>query len=123
MLKRLGEFFALFASTSTLFCCAIPALLSIIAGGAAGTSFVASLPWITPLVAYKKWMFLFAGIMISINGFLIYGPKRQTACDISGGDGCRVAGKIFKSHVLDYPYAMLGRFFYILPVASDLKVL
>jgi hypothetical protein len=91
--QKVSSFLALFTSTGTLICCALPAAVAGIAGGAAVTSMISTFPWLVPLSAHKEWIFLGAGIMLTISGILIYRPKGKVACSITGGEGCEVAGK------------------------------
>lgn len=57
MWKGIVDFFSLFGSTATLLCCALPALLSVIAGGAAVGAFVSTFPWLIPLSQHKELLF------------------------------------------------------------------
>lgn len=94
--QKISSFFALFTSAGTLLCCALPAAVSAIAGGAAVTSLISVFPWLVPLSAHKEWIFLGAGIMLIISGILVYRPKGKVACRLSGGAGCRTAGTFTK---------------------------
>ena len=91
--QKAASFLALFTSTGTLFCCALPAAIAGIAGGAAVASFVSTFPWLVPLSQNKEWIFLASGLMILLSGILIYRPKGKVACTIAGGEGCEVAGR------------------------------
>jgi hypothetical protein len=94
--QKASSFFALFTSTGTLICCALPAALAAFAGGAAVTSMISTFPWMVPLSANKGWIFLGSGIMLLISGILVYRPKGKVACSITGGEGCEVAGRFTK---------------------------
>lgn len=94
--QKTSSFFALFASTGTLICCALPAAVAAFAGGAAVTSMVSTFPWLVPLSANKEWIFLGSGLMLILSGILIYRPKGKMACSITGGEGCEVAGRFTK---------------------------
>ena len=96
MREKLMSFFSLFGSTATLLCCALPATLSIIAGGAAVGSLISIFPWLIPLSRYHNWIFLVAGILIFVNGIFVMSPKGKVACSITGGKGCEVAGSFSK---------------------------
>ena len=96
MMKKILDFFSVFGSTGTLVCCAIPAVLSVIAGGAAVSAFVTVFPWVIPISRYKGWLFLVAGILLIINGVLTLKPKSKMVCAITGGKGCEVAGGFTK---------------------------
>ncbi|MFQ5569610.1 MAG: hypothetical protein ACE5G0_08035 [Rhodothermales bacterium] len=91
--QKLASFLALFTSTGTLLCCALPSALAAVAGGAAVASFVSTFPWLVSLSQYKEWLFLSAGLMIALSGLLVYRPKGKVACRLTGSEGCEVAGR------------------------------
>jgi len=95
-MKKIVDFFSLFGSSATLLCCAIPALLSVIVGGAAVGAFVSIFPWIIPISQHKGWLFLIAGALLVFNGILTLRPKGKVACAITGGKGCDIAGSFTK---------------------------
>ena len=47
--QRASSYAALFTSTGTLLCCALPSALAALAGGAAVASFVSAFPWLVGL--------------------------------------------------------------------------
>ena len=94
--QSLVSFLTLFASTGTLLCCALPATLATLAGGAAVVSLTSSFPWIIPLSRHKDWIFLTAGVLLLFNGVLVLRPKGKMACSITGGKGCEVASRFTK---------------------------
>ena len=96
MREKIMSFFSLFGSTATLLCCALPATLSIIAGGAAVGSLISVFPWLIPISKHHNWIFLIAGILLLINGIFVIKPKGKVACSITGGKGCEVAGNFSK---------------------------
>lgn len=87
---------ALFTSTGTLLCCALPSALAAAAGGSAVVSLVSAVPWLVPLSKVKEWIFLGAGLMIVVSAFLTFRPKGKVACTIAGGKGCQVASRFQK---------------------------
>lgn len=94
--QKAASVLALFTSTGTIFCCALPAAIAGIAGGAAMASFVSTFPWLVPLSQHKDWIFLASGLLIVLSGMLVYRPKGKLACSITGGRGCEVAGRFTK---------------------------
>lgn len=94
--QKTASFLALFTSTGTLLCCALPAAIAGIAGGSAVVSLISTFPWLAPLSRHKIWIFIAAGLMIVFSGILIFRPKGQVACSITGGQGCEVAGRFQK---------------------------
>jgi len=61
---------SLFSSGGTLICCALPALLVSFGAGAVMASVVSSVPQIVWFSEHKLGVFIFAGMMLSISGFL-----------------------------------------------------
>lgn len=71
------QFFALFTSTGTLLCCALPATLAAIAGGTAVTSLISAAPWLIPLSKYKGWIFLISGLLILVSALFAFRPQSR----------------------------------------------
>ena len=71
---RLGSvftaWFTLLASSGTLLCCALPALLVTLGAGAALSSLVAAVPGLVWVSEYKGAVFGFAGAVLVISGAL-----------------------------------------------------
>ncbi|MCP9290551.1 hypothetical protein [Gracilimonas sediminicola] len=110
--QNLSSFLALFTSSGTLICCAIPALVATVAGGAAVSSMISTMPWLVSFSQYKEWIFLIAGIMTALSGLLIFFPKGKVACSITGGQGCDVAGRYTKALFwLSVTMITIGAFF------------
>ena len=63
---------ALFSSSGTLICCALPIVVATLAGGAALSSMVSLFPFLVTLSQYKNAIFLFSGSMIALNGYLSF---------------------------------------------------
>jgi hypothetical protein len=61
---------ALFASSGTLICCALPALLVALGAGAALSTLVSVLPGLVWLSEYKALVFGVAGVMLALSGTL-----------------------------------------------------
>lgn len=95
--QKLSSYLALFTSTGTLLCCALPSALAAVAGGSAVMSMISTFPWLVPLSQNKEWIFLGSGLMILLTAFLIYRPKGRVACSVTGGEGCDVAGRFTKA--------------------------
>ena len=85
----------LFTSSGTLLCCVLPAVVATIAGGAAVSSMLSAFPFLIPLSMNKEWIFLIAAILISINGYMVFKPNQEVACDVDEGeDGCEVVDDV-----------------------------
>jgi hypothetical protein len=66
----LSSVLALFASSSTLICCAIPALLVALGAGATLSTLISIFPKIVWISEHKLEVFSFAGVMLSMSGFM-----------------------------------------------------
>ena len=86
--------FTLFTSSGTLLCCVLPAVVATIAGGAAVSSMLSAFPFLIPLSMHKEWIFAIAAILIAINGYMVFKPNQDVACDVEAGeDGCDITGR------------------------------
>ena len=72
---------SLFASSSTLVCCAIPAFLVTLGAGAALSSLVSIFPQVVWLSEHKEALFGFAGLMMIGSGTLQW-RNRSAPCPI-----------------------------------------
>jgi uncharacterized iron-regulated membrane protein len=61
---------SLFASSSTLICCALPALLVTLGAGAALSSLVSVFPQLVWLSEHKLGLFAFASAMLFVSGYV-----------------------------------------------------
>jgi hypothetical protein len=66
----LGSLLSLFASSSTLICCAIPALLVSLGAGAALASLVSVFPQIVWISEHKEIIFLISAFLMIVTGFI-----------------------------------------------------
>jgi|TARA_B110001454_G_C12612512_1_gene389319 hypothetical protein len=105
--------FTLFTSSGTLLCCVLPAVVATIAGGAAVSSMLSVFPFLIPLSMYKEWIFGVATILISINGYMVFKPNQEVACDVDAGeDGCDITGRFNKRmFYISSTVLALGAFF------------
>ncbi len=71
----------LLASSGTLICCAIPALLVSIGAGAALASFVAIFPQIVWISEYKEIVFAISALLMIIGGVLQW-RNRHAPCPV-----------------------------------------
>ena len=72
---------SLFASTSTLICCALPALLVSLGAGAALASLVAVFPQIVWISEHKEAIFLVSSALMVLGGFLQW-RNRYAPCPV-----------------------------------------
>jgi len=65
-------FGALLASTATLVCCVLPAVLVSLGMGAVLVGLVSSFPQLVWLSEHKAGVFLIAGVLLAASGFMIW---------------------------------------------------
>ena len=70
--EKTANFFSLFASSSTLVCCALPAVFVAIGAGASFASLVSTFPFLITLSQYKIFITFFALVMLLIAGYANY---------------------------------------------------
>ena len=70
---------SLLTSTSTLLCCALPALLVTLGFGASLAGLISVIPWLTVVSAYKGWLFTLSGSLLVI-AFILQWQARRLPC-------------------------------------------
>ena len=121
--QRLGSritWLTIFTSASTLLCCALPALLVALGAGAALASFVGVFPQIVWVSENKTLVFVGAGMMLAVAGYLQY-RARFLPCpaDAALAAACarqrRVSSAIYfvslAFYVVGVGFAVLGPYF------------
>lgn len=113
------NYLTLFGSMSTLICCAIPSLLVSLGLGAALAGAVSSFPQLIWLSENKLQLFIFSGILLTLNGLLILrnknlpcpiDPKLRDAC-INGRRNS------FLIYMISLGFYLVGAFFaFVLPI-------
>ncbi|WP_427449820.1 hypothetical protein [Litorimonas sp. WD9-15] len=104
---------SLFASTSTLLCCALPALLVTIGAGAVMAGISSNIPGYVWLTEQKVPLFILSGVLLALALFFRW-RSRNAPCPIdpAAAKACtrlrRVSGIILWSSVLIY---IVGGFF------------
>ena len=73
---KTSNYFSLFASTSTLICCALPAVFVTLGAGATFASLISAAPFLITLSQYKISITLFALVMIVVAGIVNYRTAR-----------------------------------------------
>ncbi len=114
---------SLFATSSTLVCCAIPALLVALGAGAALSSLVSIFPQVVWLSEHKTVLFVSAGAMMLASGWLQW-RNRSAPCptDPRLRDACLTTRKtsafVYGLSVL--LYVVGGWFAFVQPWLSEL---
>ncbi|VAW79750.1 hypothetical protein MNBD_GAMMA15-882 [hydrothermal vent metagenome] len=69
---------ALFASTGTLVCCALPIILVTLGFGSVVAAMTSSMPFLITLSQHKIAVFILSAGLLSVAGWMLYG--RNTHC-------------------------------------------
>jgi hypothetical protein len=77
----LSGYVSLFASGSTLLCCALPALLVAIGAGAVLAGIATTFPALVWLSNHKEETFIFSALMLCLSGWLQW-KNRSAPCPI-----------------------------------------
>ncbi len=83
----------LFASTSTLLCCALPILFVILGMGSVLASLASSFPILITLSMHKAWVFAVSGLILLIGGWLLYRQGRYCPADPVLARQCEISHK------------------------------
>lgn len=83
----------LFASTSTLLCCALPILFVILGMGSVLASLASSFPILITLSMHKAWVFTVSGLILLIGGWLLYRQGRYCPADPVLARQCEISHK------------------------------
>ena len=109
---------SLFASSGTLVCCALPALLVALGAGAALSSLIAVVPQLVWLSEHKEGLFIFAGLMLAGSGWLQW-RNRFAPCPANPAlrDAClrtrRMSAWVYGASLA--VYAVGGWFAFVMP--------
>lgn len=109
---------SLFSSTGTLVCCALPALVVTLAGGAALVSLTTTFPQLIWLSEHKTPLFAIGAVLLAIGGWLQWqGRNAPCPADPAQAEACtrlrRINAIIYYGSVVLY---LIGfSFAFILP--------
>lgn len=79
---------ALFTTTGTLVCCALPIALVALGMGATMASLVSNIPFLVTLSEHKEWVFAVSGSLLALSAWLIYRPGQSCPVDPKLGALC-----------------------------------
>lgn len=113
------NYFTLFGSMSTLICCALPSLFVSLGLGAVLAGLASNIPALIWISEHKIQVFIFSGVMLAFNGFIIWknkdapcpmDPKLRNAC-INGRKTSR------NLYLISLGIFLIGFFFaYVAPI-------
>jgi hypothetical protein len=112
---------ALLASSATLVCCVLPAVMVTIGAGAALAGLVTAVPQLIWLSEHKRLVFTLAGTLLGLSGVAIW-VGRRAACpaDPAAARSCQQLRKISKRlYAIALASFLLGAVFaFALPVIA-----
>ena len=120
--RNIGVAFgSLLASSATLVCCVLPAVLVSLGAGAALVGLVSTFPQLVWLSEHKGWVFGLAGVLLAASGAMLW-HARSLPCpvDPAAARTCtrlrRISASIF--FVATGSYLLGATYAFLLPVAS-----
>lgn len=81
----------LFASSTTLVCCALPILLVSLGLGAVSASLFANVPFLVTLAQYKTWMFAASAAVLVLIARLLFRSGRACPANLILAEQCEKA--------------------------------
>jgi len=88
---RRWAFLLLFASASTLLCCALPIVLVSLGMGAVVASLAGNLPWLVTLSQYKGVTFSVTAVILVLAAWALFRPGRVCPTDPALAAACNAA--------------------------------
>lgn len=88
-MKKILAFFSLFFSISTLLCCALPVLITLIAGGAALSSMILAFPWLVSFSAHKDLLFFLTFVFLLLQSYFL--RREASSCPLGSEEACKTA--------------------------------
>ncbi len=79
---------ALFASTGTLICCALPIAFVTLGLGATVAAISSSVPFLVTLSLHKGWVFAASAMLLAWSGWLLFRSGRECPADPQFADLC-----------------------------------
>jgi hypothetical protein len=113
---------ALLASSATLVCCVLPAILVAIGAGAALAGLITAVPQLIWLSEHKPWVFGIAGALLAISGAALWiGRRAPCPADPKLARSCRrlrrISAVIYAIALLSF--AVGAGFAFVLPAFSS----
>jgi hypothetical protein len=110
---RAAALLSLFTSSSTLICCALPALLVALGAGAAMSSLISFVPQLVWFSEHKTAVFLIATIMLLASGSMLW-RARSLPCPLDPhlAETCaRTRRMSFQTYIVAVVIFLMGGFF------------
>lgn len=117
-MNRIMNVLTLFTSFSTLICCALPALLVTIGLGASLAGLLGIFPQLVWVSENKGVVFLSAGVLLALNGFLLWNNRQKPCPDDDKAEACAYTKKVsLWPYYISVAIYLIGfAFAYVLPL-------
>ena len=112
---------ALFATTGTLVCCALPIALVSLGLGATMVALTSSFPVLITLSEHKVWIFAVSGALLLLSGGLLWRPGRACPADPALAEHCERATR-WNRRVLLFSSGIWGVGFLAAYLALPLRI-
>ncbi len=89
--SRQWGWLVLFASLTTLICCALPIFLVLVGLGALSAALFANLPFLIFFAQHESWLFTLSGSLIVVAAWILYRPERVCSPDQDLARQCAIA--------------------------------
>lgn len=90
---------ALFTSTGTLVCCALPIILVSLGMGASVAAMTSSFPFLIYLSQHKVWVFVISGALLVLSAWLLYRPGQSCPSDVELARLCELS-KVWNKRIV-----------------------
>ena len=105
--KRGLTWLALFTTTGTLVCCALPITLVTLGLGATVAAMTSTFPFLITLSQHKVWVFAISALMLALAGWAMFRPGR--ACPADAELGRALGDRLFRRLPRPAAAALVGR--------------
>ncbi len=112
---------ALFSTSATLLCCALPILLVSLGMGASVASLVSNMPWLITLSEHKIWLFSVSALLLLFSFISLFRPNRSCPSDAKLGHLCQKS-QVWNRRILWLSLIIWGIGFFAAFLALPLQI-
>ncbi len=112
---------ALFTSSGTLVCCALPIILVTLGMGATVAALTSNFPFLIFLSLHKVWIFALSGLMLALSTWLIYRPGQFCPADPEQARICEIS-KTWNKRIVWFSLIIWGIGFFAAFVALPVRM-
>lgn len=124
-MKNIGEisltWLAFITSISTLFCCTLPILFSLLGMGAIFSSALVQIPFFSLFLKHKLYVFIFSAVMLIIASLILRIPLQTCPSEVSLRKKCNKLRR-FNNYIILISIILWLVSFYFAYLALPLKI-